>query len=99
MNHDPDDNSKNPVEEPVKNALEENVVKNALRSRLRAALAHPRDAGASALEWAIIAAVVVVAASLIGGAVYKIVADKSQALEACANVAVGAACAGGSGAS
>ena len=87
----------------MKNTLEENDVTKTLRTRfrtrLRAALAHPRDAGASALEWAIIAAVVVVAASLIGGAVYKIVADKSEALEACANVAVGAACAGGSGTS
>lgn len=90
-----------PVEEnPVnENPSRENPVSTnpgtTWRSRLRAALAHPRDAGASALEWAIIAAVVVVAASLIGGAVYKIVAEKSQALEACASVAVGGACAGG----
>lgn len=83
--------STNPV---TQNPVTQNPVTR-LRSRLRAALAHPRDAGASALEWAIIAAVVVVAASLIGGAVYKIVAEKSQALEACASVAVGAACAGG----
>ncbi|WP_432540495.1 hypothetical protein [Kineococcus sp. SYSU DK002] len=63
-----------------------------LSARARRAAATGRDAGASALEWAIIAAVVVVAASLIGGAIYKIVGDKSKALEKCAAVAVGTAC-------
>jgi membrane protein required for beta-lactamase induction len=63
-----------------------------LSTRLRQARTTGRDAGASALEWAVIAAVVVVAASLIGGAVYKIVQDKSKALETCATVAVGGAC-------
>jgi hypothetical protein len=62
------------------------------RNRIRAGAAHGRDAGASALEWAVIAAVVVVAASLIGGAVYKIVQDKSKELETCATVAVGGTC-------
>ncbi len=51
-----------------------------------------RDAGASALEFAIIAAIVVVAASLIGAVIYNIVDDKSQSLEDCANQPVGAAC-------
>lgn len=51
------------------------------------------DRGASALEWAIIAAVVVVAASVIGGVIFNIVQNKSAALDACANAPVGAACA------
>ena len=63
-----------------------------LSARARRAAAGGRDAGASALEWAIIAAVVVVAASLIGGTVYKIVQAKSTALETCSAVAVGTAC-------
>ena len=70
----------------------------ALSARARRAAASGRDAGASALEWAIIAAVVVVAASVIGGAIYKIVQTKSKALETCATVAVGDACAGGTAA-
>ncbi|GAA0288822.1 hypothetical protein [Kineococcus aurantiacus] len=64
-----------------------------LSARARRAARDGRDAGASALEWAIIAAVVVVAASLIGGAIYKIVQDKSQDLQTCASVAVGSSCA------
>ncbi|MEW1959972.1 hypothetical protein [Kineococcus sp. NPDC059986] len=63
-----------------------------LVARWRRATAVGRDAGASALEWAVIAAVVVVAASLIGGAVYKIVQDKSRELQTCASVAVGSSC-------
>lgn len=66
-----------------------------LSARARRAAAQGCDAGASALEWAIIAAVVVVAASVIGGAIYKIVQDKSQDLENCAQVAVGASCGAG----
>ncbi|MCI2240721.1 hypothetical protein MO973_34605 [Paenibacillus sp. TRM 82003] len=65
-----------------------------LSARARRAAAQGRDAGASALEWAIIAAVVVVAASVIGGVVYNIVRTKSEALEECSTVAVGTACAG-----
>ena len=60
--------------------------------RARALREQPRDLGASALEWAIIAAVVVVAASVIGGVVYNIVQDKGAALEDCANQPVGSAC-------
>ena len=53
-----------------------------------------REAGASALEFAIIAAIVVVAASVIGGVIYNIVDTKSQKLDQCANQPVGgAACA------
>jgi Flp pilus assembly pilin Flp len=51
-----------------------------------------REHGASALEWAVIAAIVVVAATAIGAAVYNIVQDKSSQLEDCANQPVGSAC-------
>jgi hypothetical protein len=71
-----------------------------LSTRARQAARTGRDAGASALEWAIIAAVVVVAASLIGGAIYNIVQDKSAQLESCAGSAIGgAACSTGGAAS
>ena len=70
--------------------------RSALASHARRAAARGRDSGASALEWAIIAAVVVVAASVIGGVVFNIVQSKGNALQECANVAVGSACAGGS---
>jgi hypothetical protein len=63
-----------------------------LSARARRAAAPGRDAGASALEWAVIAAVVVVAATLIGGAVYNIVKTKSEDLTACAGTAVGGTC-------
>jgi Flp pilus assembly pilin Flp len=59
-----------------------------LSARARRAAAQGRDAGASALEWAVIAAIVVVAATLIGGAVYNIVQTKSTQLEACAASAI-----------
>ena len=60
--------------------------------RARLASGGHRERGASALEFAIIAAIVVVAASLIGGVIYKIVSDKSKKLETCASQPVGAAC-------
>jgi len=50
-----------------------------------------RDAGASALEFAIIAAIVVIAASVIGGVIYRIVDTKSTKLEQCANQPIGSA--------
>lgn len=50
-----------------------------------------RDAGASALEFAIIAAIVVVAASVIGAVIYNIVDTKSQQLDDCANQPIGSA--------
>ncbi len=62
-----------------------------LRQRWLSVLAQGRDLGASALEWAIIAAVVVVAASIIGGVIYNIVDTKSQQLEECANQPIGSA--------
>lgn len=70
---------------------------SALRDRLRRAVRASRDAGASALEFAIIAAVVVVAASVIGAVVYNIVQDKGDQLEQCANQPAGAVCDGGGG--
>ena len=61
-------------------------------ARFRAMRGQARDLGASALEWAIIAAVVVVAASVIGGVIFQIVEDKGTELERCANQPVGDAC-------
>ena len=49
-----------------------------------------RDRGASALEWAIISAIVVTAAVVIGGIIYNVVQDKGATLENCANQPVGA---------
>lgn len=51
-----------------------------------------RDAGASALEFAIIAAIVVVAASVIGAVIYNVVETKSTDLQTCADQAVSAKC-------
>lgn len=50
------------------------------------------EAGASVLEWALIAAVVVVAASIIGAVIFNIVQDKSSELENCANRPAGSDC-------
>jgi Flp pilus assembly pilin Flp len=50
------------------------------------------ERGASVLEWALIAAVVVVAASIIGAVIIKIVTDKSTDLENCANQVGGSRC-------
>lgn len=59
--------------------------------RARALRAEPRrDLGASALEWAIISAIVVTASVVIGGIIYKVVQDKGTTLENCANQPVGA---------
>ena len=50
------------------------------------------EAGASVLEWALIAAVVVVAASIVGAVIFNIVNDKSTQLDDCANQPAGSAC-------
>jgi Flp pilus assembly pilin Flp len=50
------------------------------------------ETGASVLEWALIAAVVVVAASIIGAVIFNIVQDKSGELENCANRPAGSNC-------
>lgn len=51
---------------------------------------HRDEAGASVLEWALIAAVVVVAAAIIGGVITQVVKDKSDKIKECSNV--GATC-------
>lgn len=48
------------------------------------------DRGATALEWAVISAILVTAAVLVGGIVYTVVQDKSKALNDCGSVTVGA---------
>jgi Flp pilus assembly pilin Flp len=48
--------------------------------------------GASVLEWALIAAVVVVAASIIGAVIINIVTTKSDDLQNCANQVGGTKC-------
>lgn len=66
----------------------------ALVTLIRARLADrdgARDRGASALEWAIISAILVTAAVLIGGVIYNVVQDKGNTLEQCANQPVGTA--------
>lgn len=60
--------------------------------RVQAELANSRERGASALEWALIAAVVVVAAALIGSAVYNVVVDKAAQVENCGNLGPGGTC-------
>lgn len=52
-----------------------------------------RDLGASALEWAIIAAIAVVIATVIGAVIYNVVKDKGTKLQNCANQPVNSSCA------
>lgn len=59
-------------------------------ARARASVA--RERGASALEWAIIAAIVVVAATAVGAVVYKVVTNKASNIEDCGNVPAGTKC-------
>ncbi len=73
------------------------TVTAAVRRRLATTRGAVRDAGASALEFAIIAAVTVLAASVIGGLVYTIVGDRAEELENCSTQAVGSACDDGPG--
>ena len=54
-----------------------------LLTRLRAARQDER--GATVLEWALIAAAVVVAASIIAAVIFRIIDTKSGQLEDCAN--------------
>lgn len=51
-----------------------------------------KDLGASALEWAIIAAVSVVMATIIGTVIYNIVKNKSNDIQNCGNQAPGGNC-------
>lgn len=62
------------------------------RTRARFRQLRRDEAGASVLEWAMIAAVVVVAAALIGATIFNIVQDKSGDLEKCSKVAAGQKC-------
>ena len=55
-------------------------------------LAREDQRGASVLEWALIAAVVVVAAAIIGSVVYNLVQDKSDELDKCARQGPGSTC-------
>ncbi len=59
-------------------------------ARARASVA--RERGASALEWAIIAAIVVVAATAIGAVVYKVVTNNASKVEQCGNLPAGSQC-------
>lgn len=72
------------------------VLYDALVDRVRAVRAEPRrELGASALEWAIIAAISVVMATVIGAVIYHIVSTKSTAIQNCANQPVNTSCAPG----
>lgn len=68
------------------------TTKTTWHKRLRAALTTAKDRGASALEWALIAAIVVVAATFIGAAVYNVVTDRAAEMEDCANAPIGENC-------
>jgi Flp pilus assembly pilin Flp len=69
------------------------ILYGALVDRVRAVRSHPhKDRGASALEWAIIAAISVVMATVIGAVIYHIVSTKSSDIKNCANQPVGATC-------
>lgn len=62
-----------------------------LRRALARARSGDRTLGASALELAIISAILVTAAVLIAGVVYRVVEDKGSKIEDCSNQPVGAA--------
>lgn len=68
------------------------ITKSTWVRRMRAALRGARERGASALEWALIAAIVVVAATFIGAAVYNVVQDRAGQMTDCANAPVGSNC-------
>jgi Flp pilus assembly pilin Flp len=64
-----------------------------VRSWLWAADGEDREAGASALEWAIIAAISVVMATVIGAVIYNVVSTKATKVNTCAAVAANVSCA------
>ncbi len=69
------------------------VLWDELQFRVRALRSSPRrDLGASALEWAIIAAVSVVIATIIGTVIYNVVKDKGDQVKNCGNQPVGCSC-------
>jgi hypothetical protein len=59
---------------------------------LRADDTDGRDLGATALEWAIISAILVTAAVLIGGIIYGVVQKKGDTLQQCSDTPVGGKC-------
>ena len=64
-----------------------------VQRRLAASRGRDRDErGATVLEWALIAAVVVVAASIIAAVIFRIINQKSQDLSDCANKPADVAC-------
>jgi hypothetical protein len=63
-----------------------------LRHRVRQLHEPGRDRGASALEWAIIAAISVVIATIIGAVVYNVVNNKSNDIQKCGDQPVGSKC-------
>lgn len=63
-----------------------------LRWRLQRLRDEPMDRGASALEWAIIAAISVVMATFIGFVIYHFVQTKATNIKNCENVPAGASC-------
>jgi hypothetical protein len=72
------------------------VLYGALVDRVRAVRAEPhKDRGASALEWAIIAAISVVMATVIGAVIYHVVSSKSSDIQNCANQPVNSSCSPG----
>ena len=68
-----------------------------LKARLWAETDEDRELGASALEWAIIAAISVVIATVIGTVIYTVVNNKGTQITNCANQPVGTACSTGGG--
>jgi len=69
------------------------ILWNELRARVGAVRSpERRDLGASALEWAIIAAISVVIATIIGTVVYNIVNNKSSDIQKCGSQPVGGKC-------
>jgi adenylosuccinate lyase len=69
------------------------VLVDVLAARMRAVREQEnRDLGASALEWAIIAAIAVVIATVIGTVIYNVVQKKGNDLQDCANKPVGSSC-------
>jgi Flp pilus assembly pilin Flp len=48
------------------------------------------DRGASALEWAVISAILVTAAVIIGGVIYNVVSNKSDDIQACGSLGASA---------
>ena len=60
--------------------------------RVQSELLARKDRGASALEWALIAAVVVAAAALIGAAVWNVIDTRAAEVTRCGGVGPGGNC-------